>query len=86
MSEESISEEKEILERKIADLCNDFVQCRNIHIKYIDVNYGSCKKGWFPNNVISVEAITYSVLEIPYGEGCSDDAIRHILKSEVEEQ
>lgn len=85
MSKETILEEKETLEREIADLCNAFVQCRNIHIKYIDVNYGSCKKGWFPNNIISVDVVTYSVLEIPYGEGCNDEVIRHILESEVEE-
>jgi hypothetical protein len=85
MSKETILEEKDILERKIADLCNNFISCRNIHIRNIRVNYGPHSKEWFPDNIISVNVNVDSKQVIPR-EGCDDDVIRRILKSEVDEK
>lgn len=88
ISEEERAEEKRQLESKISNLCNDFVSCRNIHIRDIAVNYGQSTKGWFPHNAINVDVITYSVLEIPCGD-CKDrdmEPLDRIYRKKGEEE
>lgn len=70
MNNETFLEEKGILERKIAHLCNEFVQGRDIHIENIYVNYGTCNKGHFPNWAINIDINTNSILEVPCGTLC----------------
>jgi hypothetical protein len=85
MNEKIFLEEKEISEQKIAHLCNEFVQCRNMNIKHIDVNYGNCKKGRFPDWIINIDVVTEFILDMPCGGECDDEAIRRILKMGCEE-
>ena len=72
-------EEKAVLESKIAHLLNDYVQCRNIHIEHIYVNYGACNKGWFPDFVINIDIVTNSILEIPCGARSQEELEEHLL-------
>ena len=71
--DEELLEEKAELEDKIAHLLNEFVQCRNIHIEHLSVNYGQCNKDWFPDFVINIDVVTSSILEIPCGVHCKEE-------------
>ena len=73
MNDKEFLEEKAILEDKIAHLCNEFVQCRNIHIEHIYVNYGACNKGYFPHWVINIDVHTTSTLVLPCGNLSNDE-------------
>lgn len=87
MTNETILEEKYELEQKIAHLCNEFVEGRNIHIEHIYVNYGSCNKGWFPDWIINIDIVINSIMEIPCGDSPSDsERLYHLFGSAVEEE
>ena len=48
-------ERRKELEDKIADLCNAFIVETQADIEHISVSYGSCDKGYFPDDVINIE-------------------------------
>ena len=54
MEEEDIRELRIETENKIAVLCNELCEVSGGHIADINVDYGACNKGWFPDNVINI--------------------------------